>query len=369
MMAKGVFPMESDAMMTFRLVPFLCLFYATLAFGQGVVLLPFDAPERSRADGLLFQASLRDALALDFRVFEGEGVAAALLTCSGEVASIQACLSRIGDVFEAGLGARGRWAATKDGGAFSLELIDLRTGRLLFSGENRERLLPEISRIAALVHRLGDTIFRDPKAVVTVVPGMRFVRLPGGEPVYLQAGEVTQAQWRMVMGYNPAWFIACGEDCPVESVTREEIDRFIRRMNTMGQGRFRLPTLGEWQRALPMADGAPACLDDNNCVAYGGYPCDQWPGRGAGACPRCGPRPYAGRGEAFGNMTGNVWEWLASPGGGLDGAGFLIGGGWADPPSTLFSRVRAVPSRRFAADDVGFRLLLEGEAPIAMDTH
>ena len=358
-------------MTTIRLVPFFCLFYVSLAFGQGVVLLPFDAPGRSRADGLLFQSSLRDALALDFRVFEGEGVAAALLSCSGEVTSVPACLSYIGDVFEAGFGARGRWAATENGGAFSLELIELQTGLLLFSGENRQRVLPESSRIATLVHRLGDTIFRDPKAVVTVIPGMRFVRLPGGDgwPVYLQAGEVTQAQWRMVMGYNPAWFIACGETCPVESVTREEIDRFLRRMNTMGQGRFRLPTLAEWQRALTLADGVPACLDDNNCVGYSGYPCDQWPGRGAGACPRCGPRPYVGRGEAFGNMIGNVWEWLASPGEGAAGAGFLIGGGWADPPSAIRPRVRAVPSRRFASDDAGFRLLLEGEAPVAMDTH
>jgi len=36
---------------------------------------------------------------------------------------------------------------------------------------------------------------------------------------YLSKYEVTQAQWRQVMGSNPSAFHNCGSDCPVESVS------------------------------------------------------------------------------------------------------------------------------------------------------
>ena len=202
------------------------------------------------------------------------------------------------------------------------------------------------------------------------MPGMAFVRIPSADeaPVYIQTSEVTQAQWRMVMGYNPSWFATCGDGCPVESVTREEIDRFIYRMNIIGGGRFRLPTFGEWQRAFAIADSQAACLSGNNCVTYGGYPCDQWPG-GTSECSHCGPRPFDGGGDSLVNMAGNVWEWLAEPEGAAASPGLLVGGGWTDSVTASGTILRPVASQRFAADDAGFRLLLEGEWNPLVDTH
>lgn len=37
-------------------------------------------------------------------------------------------------------------------------------------------------------------------------------------PLYVGRYEVTQSQWRKVMGSNPSWFQKCGPDCPVERV-------------------------------------------------------------------------------------------------------------------------------------------------------
>lgn len=102
-----------------RLIPFLlCLLFCPVAFGQGLVVFPFDAPGRPEAEASFFQETLLLHLAPGFRLFEGDGVTAALGLCGEEAASITSCLSFVGEVFEADLGARGRWADTGDKGAF-----------------------------------------------------------------------------------------------------------------------------------------------------------------------------------------------------------------------------------------------------------
>jgi formylglycine-generating enzyme required for sulfatase activity len=66
---------------------------------------------------------------------------------------------------------------------------------------------------------------------------------------YLGETEVTQAQWRMVMGNNPAHFHGC-DDCPVENVNWQEVEEFISKLNSMsGVGQYRLPTEAEWEYA------------------------------------------------------------------------------------------------------------------------
>ena len=104
--------------------------------------------------------------------------------------------------------------------------------------------------------------------------GMEFVRIPAGEflmgstsadaddgeqpvtPVLISRAfdlgkyEVTQGQWEAVMGSNPSRFDACGLDCPVETVSWEDAQEFIRRLNAMdGEGTYRLPTEAEWEYA------------------------------------------------------------------------------------------------------------------------
>lgn len=68
-------------------------------------------------------------------------------------------------------------------------------------------------------------------------------------PYYMQTTKVTQGQWEAVMGSNPSYFTTCGSDCPVESVSWNDVQTFITNLNSMGQGTYRLPTEAEWEYA------------------------------------------------------------------------------------------------------------------------
>lgn len=59
--------------------------------------------------------------------------------------------------------------------------------------------------------------------------------------------EVTQGLWKAVMGSNPSKFK--GNNKPVESVSWNECQEFIRQLNSLTGRRFRLPTEAEWEFA------------------------------------------------------------------------------------------------------------------------
>ena len=175
--------------------------------------------------------------------------------------------------------------------------------------------------------------------------------------------EVTQGEWKKVMGTTPSHFKSCGARCPVETVSWNDVQRFIEKLNAnareSGKGnRYRLPTEAEWEyaaragsagatpegelrilgkRNAPVLDGQ-AWYAGNSGVSYaGGYDCSEWEERQYEA-ERCGPHPVGlKRGNAWGlhDMLGNVWEWTA------DWYGDYPSGTVADPrgPSTGSYRV------------------------------
>ena len=64
---------------------------------------------------------------------------------------------------------------------------------------------------------------------------------------YIGKTEVTQALWQAVMGSNPSNFK--GADLPVECVSWDDCQEFIRKLNSMTGQNFRLPTEAEWEFA------------------------------------------------------------------------------------------------------------------------
>ena len=64
---------------------------------------------------------------------------------------------------------------------------------------------------------------------------------------YIGETEVTQALWKAVMGSNPSSFK--GNSNPVESVSWNDCQEFIRKLNSLTGRTFRLPTEAEWEFA------------------------------------------------------------------------------------------------------------------------
>jgi formylglycine-generating enzyme required for sulfatase activity len=65
---------------------------------------------------------------------------------------------------------------------------------------------------------------------------------------YIGKYEVTQAQWEAVMGNNPSDFRDC-KTCPIEVVSWEDVQEFIKKLNTKTGLNYRLPTEAEWEYA------------------------------------------------------------------------------------------------------------------------
>jgi formylglycine-generating enzyme required for sulfatase activity len=73
-------------------------------------------------------------------------------------------------------------------------------------------------------------------------------RVTIGKPFYMGKYEVTQAQWQDVMSNNPSRFK--GSNLPVEQVSWDDAQDFIRRLNERKDGFiYRLPTEAEWEYA------------------------------------------------------------------------------------------------------------------------
>jgi formylglycine-generating enzyme required for sulfatase activity len=66
---------------------------------------------------------------------------------------------------------------------------------------------------------------------------------------YMGKFEVTQEQWLKVMGENPSQFSACGKNCPVDSVSWDMAQEFVKKLNAMTRKNFRLPTDAEFEYA------------------------------------------------------------------------------------------------------------------------
>jgi formylglycine-generating enzyme required for sulfatase activity len=161
--------------------------------------------------------------------------------------------------------------------------------------------------------------------------GMKFRRIPGGDfrmgspssekdrednekqhtvsvgEFWLAETEVTQAQWQAVMGSNPSKFR--GSDLPVEQVSWNDIQEFIRKLNRRTGKRFRLPTEAEWEYAARAG---------TQTASYWGNGI----GRNNANCDGCGSRwdneqtaPVGSfKPNAFGlfDILGNVYEWTCS---------------------------------------------------------
>jgi formylglycine-generating enzyme len=118
--------------------------------------------------------------------------------------------------------------------------------------------------------------------------------------------EVTQAQWRAVMGTGPSQY-NCGDDCPVERVSWNQVQEFIQKLNAQGRGGDRLPSEAEWEYACRSGGKEETWPGTSSADEVEGI---AWYGKDAAGHQ---PHPVGTKkpnGLGIHDMAGNVWEWV-----------------------------------------------------------
>ena len=181
---------------------------------------------------------------------------------------------------------------------------------------------------------------------------------------YIGKYEVTQAQWRKVMGSNPSYFT--GDNLPVERVSWNDIQEFISKLNQMTGNTYRLPTEAEWEYAARGGNqsGGYKYSGSNRLGDVAWYDSNS----GSKTHPVGSKAPNE---LGIYDMSGNVWEWCqdwygsyssnaqTNPEGAYSGSSRVLrGGSWYS-----FARLCRVSNRNYhnpyyGRGNFGFRLVL-----------
>jgi formylglycine-generating enzyme required for sulfatase activity len=164
---------------------------------------------------------------------------------------------------------------------------------------------------------------------------------------YIGKYEVTQQQWRDIMGSNPSSFSNCN-NCPVEQVSWDDIQYFLQKLNQKTGKEYRLPTEAEWEYAAKggkRSNGYEYSGSDNlDAVAW-------YDGNSRGKTHYVGLKKANELGIF--DMSGNVWEWCVDSSS-TDRA--LRGGSWYYYANSSRISFKYSFHRSGRITDFGFRL-------------
>ncbi len=176
---------------------------------------------------------------------------------------------------------------------------------------------------------------------------------------YMDKTEVTQAEYRKVMGKNPSKFSGC-DDCPVENVSWHDANEYAKKVGK------RLPTEAEWEYAARGGNKSKGYRysGSNDLDAVGWYDNNS----SGKTHPVAQKQPNE---LGLYDMSGNVWEWCSDRYGDYSSSSqtdpqgsnsgeyrVLRGGSWLNHVSScrVADRFRFNPDGRSIS--LGFRLVL-----------
>lgn len=185
---------------------------------------------------------------------------------------------------------------------------------------------------------------------------------------YIGKYEITQKQWRTIMSTDPSYFKNC-DDCPVESVSWNDVQEFLQKLNQKTGKKYRLPTEAEWEYA------ARGGNKNQNYTYAGSNSIDStawYESNLENKTHEVGGRQVNDLGLY--DMIGNVWEWCNdwygenyyksssknNPSGASSGSNRVIRGvGWNGyPTGCLVAHRGGSNPPAFRNSGVGFRVAL-----------
>jgi len=178
--------------------------------------------------------------------------------------------------------------------------------------------------------------------------------------------EVSQEEWRAVMGTSPSNFANCN-DCPVEDISWDDAVAFIEKLNSLSGENYRLPTEAEWEYA---ARGG-----NLSSRAYG-YSGSSKPDKIGWTSLNSEKKTHSRAGlsaneKGIYDMTGNVAEWCRdwydpkyyskeifdNPQGPEGGKTKVVrGGSWNDDEMNCRNSSRHDKAKDYKSSSIGFRL-------------
>ncbi len=121
-------------------------------------------------------------------------------------------------------------------------------------------------------------------------------------PYYIGETEVTQELWQAVMGSNPSKFK--GKNLPVENISWNDCQEFVRKLSRQTGLKFRLPTEAEWEyaarggnKSLGYQYSGSNNIDDVACYV------------GNSSSSTHAVKTKQPNELGIYDMSGNVWEW------------------------------------------------------------
>ena len=169
------------------------------------------------------------------------------------------------------------------------------------------------------------------------------------QPFYLGRYAVTQAQWRVVAGYepvakelNPDPSDFKGDNRPVENVSWEDAQEFCQRLSAKTGKDYRLPSEAQWEYACRSGTSTPFHYGETIAPELANYNSDYtYNNSPKGECRQTTTEvgSFPANEWGFHDMHGNVWEWCEDDWHGDYEDAPNDGSAWVDSDRTKTNRV------------------------------